>query len=79
LTRLFSPIWLDKPKGASMSLLITHKKSTNDFYACSLNIHGIYMTFNAKNKIVNKIHFMDEIRIKIIFIGHEFDFIFKIS
>jgi hypothetical protein len=40
-----------------------HKKSTNDFYACSLNIHGIYMTFNAKNKIVNKIHFMDEIKI----------------
>jgi hypothetical protein len=37
------------------------------------------MTFNAKNKIVNKIHFMDEIKIKIIFIGHEFDFIFKIS
>jgi hypothetical protein len=37
------------------------------------------MTFNAKNKIVNKIHFMDEIKIKIKIIKHEFDFILKIS
>jgi hypothetical protein len=56
-----------------------HKRSANDFYACSLNIHGIYMTFNEKNKIVNKIHFMDEIKIKIKIIKHEFDFILKIS
>ncbi len=33
-----------------------------------ISIHGIWMAFNEKNRIVNKLHFMGEIIVQIVFL-----------